>query len=582
LPGTRWRAIALCSVAACLAAVVYLNAIDNPFVWDDRRTVVENASIRPPLDWRAVFYHDRFRPLVNATYAADYALGGLAVGGYHRTSILLHVLNVVLLFLATRRVVGTAARGAPAPPLPKGRGRPSTAGRGGAPDRATVAAFAAAALFAAHPMLTQAVGYVSGRAEVLCAAFFLAAFLAAVSWLDTGRAVWLLAAAAAWLLALASKEVAVALPFVLGAHGLIASDFSGTARRRLLYGTAVALALMAVAATYRLATLVQVENSARAAFAWSNVLLGLDTMRRYAMMMVVPAGQSVFHTAQLAKVTAPAVVVLNAAVIVALAAGAWTARRVERAAAFGLAWFLLLLVPSTLLLVLDVGEPMAEQRVYLAACGLAIAFGAGYARLDAWLGGGSRLAARLGLVALVGLLAVLAVGRNRVWHDPVVLWSEAVAREPRAWVPYFGLGDALRERGDYARAAEAYGEAVRLRPEEPRTYVPLATSLLMSGRPGDADKYFERAEQLGAGGLEAPVGRALAARMAGRRDEARDRLEAIARARADAVLPRQILAEIYERDYGDRASALRACLEVRALAPNTPGVDDCVRRNQQP
>jgi len=67
----RWLPIALCAAAGLLAIGVYLNALGNPFVWDDRRMVVENASIRPPLDARAVFFQDRFRPLVNLTYALD-------------------------------------------------------------------------------------------------------------------------------------------------------------------------------------------------------------------------------------------------------------------------------------------------------------------------------------------------------------------------------------------------------------------------------------------------------------------------------------------------------------------------------
>jgi tetratricopeptide (TPR) repeat protein len=261
---------------------------------------------------------------------------------------------------------------------------------------------------------------------------------------------------------------------------------------------------------------------------------------------------------------------------------AWRSRRWAPTLGFGIAWFLLLLLPSSSLLMLDIGEPMAEQRVYLAACGYTIAVGAAFDAVASArrLPGGARLIPAA-LVACLALLAALTVERNRVWRDPVALWSEAVEREPKVWVPYVGLGDVLRERGEYARASDAYLEAQRLRPDEPSIYVPLATSLLMSGRGDEADKYFERAEALAPGGVEAPVGRAMAARVAGRPDEARARLEAVAKAHATAVLPRRLLAEMYEQDYGDRAAALRACLEVKALAPATPGVDDCVRRNQQ-
>ena len=40
--------------------------------------------------------------------------------------------------------------------------------------------------------------------------------------------------------------------------------------------------------------------------------------------------------------------------------------------AFGTIWFVLMLLPSVSMLILDVGEPMAEQRALLAGAGFAI------------------------------------------------------------------------------------------------------------------------------------------------------------------------------------------------------------------
>lgn len=580
----RWLPIVLSAGAAALAIVVYLNALDNPFVWDDRRTVVENASIRPPLDLRALVHQDLFRPLVNFTYAANYAMGGLSVTGYHLFSVLLHALNVVLLFVFTRRAfaswrkpVATTSTVAPASlPARPARARTAAKAFSSATGSANSAAFAAAAIFAVHPLMSQAVGYVSGRAEVLCAAFFLTACLAVQAWVRRAGAAALVLMGVAWLFALLSKEVAIALPAVVAAYVVFASDLDRAARRRLAYLVAVMLGLMAAAGGYRLMTLVTVENAGQSRVIGGNVLLGLDMVRQYTRLMAIPAGQSIFHSSSYAEVTAPGTVVLNLAWLAGLCALAWRSRPWEPVAGFGIVWFLALLLPSSFLLLLDIGEPMAEQRVYLAACGFAMACGAVIGRLAGrprtW-----RLALA-GLVAVLVPLALLTVERNKVWGDPVALWSEAVAREPRVWVPHVGLGDVLRERGDYAAAAEAYREAARLQPES-RTFLPLATCLLMTGRLDEADEYFARADQLAPGGVDAPVGRALVARLAGRRDEARDRLEAVVRAHPGAVLPRRFLAEMYEREYGDRESALRVCREIQAMAPETPGIAECVRRN---
>ena len=79
------------------AGAVYTNAIDNPFIYDDYRLILENRSIVPPTTLTALVRHDPTRPLVNLSYAADRALYGPAPWGFHLTNILLHMVNVALL-----------------------------------------------------------------------------------------------------------------------------------------------------------------------------------------------------------------------------------------------------------------------------------------------------------------------------------------------------------------------------------------------------------------------------------------------------------------------------------------------------
>ena len=93
--------------------------------------------------------------------------------------------------------------------------------------------------------------------------------------------------------------------------------------------------------------------------------------------MVNPRGQTLFHA------VAPVGGLLELRALFAIGAVgvmiamAWRLRRVEWLAGFGIFWFLLMLVPSSALAVLDQGEPMAEHRVYLASVGLFLAAGVG-------------------------------------------------------------------------------------------------------------------------------------------------------------------------------------------------------------
>jgi Flp pilus assembly protein TadD len=181
---------------------------------------------------------------------------------------------------------------------------------------------------------------------------------------------------------------------------------------------------------------------------------------------------------------------------------------------------------------------------------------------------------------LLASLATRTLVRNLIWHDPVLLWSEAVYYAPDIWVPYRGLGDALRERGNWPGAIEAYRMAAQLKPDEAETYLPLGTCLLLAGHYADAENAFAKAASLSPGLMEAETGRGVAERMLGRTAEARDRLLGVIREHPAAILPRQHLAEIYERDFGDHVSALRVCREIEALAPQTEGVAECIRRNE--
>src|SRR5258708_2738414 len=179
-----------CAFAALLAGLVYVNALHNPFVYDDYHTIVENTSIERLSNLRGIVLHDVTRPIVNFSYAVDRALWGAKPIRFHLTNVLLHVVNVILVFMLARRLADQS-------------------------DRAVLMAFAAAMLLAIHPMMTEAVGYISGRSELLCATFFLPAFMAGRRWLRGDGIVWPVVTVALWCAALATKEIGAMFPFVL-------------------------------------------------------------------------------------------------------------------------------------------------------------------------------------------------------------------------------------------------------------------------------------------------------------------------------------------------------------------------------
>jgi tetratricopeptide (TPR) repeat protein len=556
-------------VAVVLAAGAYLNALHNPFVYDDLRLIVTNQSLRHLTDLHAIVLHEVTRPVVNLTYALDYAMWGGSPFGYHVTSLLLHLVNIALVYLLTWRLTDDRARRAPA-----------------AVDQPTpgVVAFVAALLFAVHPMMTEAVGYIAGRAEVLCATFFLLAVLAMRRWMMGGRAGWLVVSIASWLLALASKEIAVMFPFVILAYDRLVCPGSREDRRwRVTHLHVPVLVVGVIAVVARLVVfLAQAKNAGGVRFVWPYILAEIDVMRRYLLLllMVEPGGQTVFHAVPVVGrvFTLSAIMAIGTlACLVWLVVVLHRARR--SAASVGLVWFLLLLVPSAALVVFDRGEPMAEHRVYLASVGLFVALATGVGWLSVRFGAqrpvwrwAFRVTVVLGALSLTGHTVI----RNAVWSTPVSLWADAVDKAPDHWYPALLLGESLHNAGRHDQAVAEFRRSIQLRPGEAGTYGKAGICLVELGRLRDAQAMFESMRKIDPWAPEGTNGLGTVALARNQLDLARqDFFETLQNNPLD-VTARLGLVAVEERS-GHPAEARTRCQEIQQLAPDTPESDDCLR-----
>ena len=128
--------------------LTYANSLSGPFIFDDRATVLDNASIRDLRNIGAVLAPPTEtpvagRPLVNATFAINYALDGLDVAGYHVVNIALHLLCAALVFAIVRRTMTSL--------------KPETRFQ----DYGDDLAFASALIWVVHPLNSEVVNYLS-------------------------------------------------------------------------------------------------------------------------------------------------------------------------------------------------------------------------------------------------------------------------------------------------------------------------------------------------------------------------------------------------------------------------------------
>jgi tetratricopeptide (TPR) repeat protein len=185
--------ILICLGLAAITFGAFGRACVNGFVdLDDPVYVTENRAVQSGLNiasigWAFTAGHaSNWHPLTWVSLELDHQFFGLKPWGYHLTSVLLHAVSSVLLFLALWRMTGALWRSA-----------------------------AVAALFAWHPLHVESVAWVAERKDVLCGLFWMLTLLEYTRYVKAPGISGYLLVTLWYVAALLSKPMAVTLPFVL-------------------------------------------------------------------------------------------------------------------------------------------------------------------------------------------------------------------------------------------------------------------------------------------------------------------------------------------------------------------------------
>lgn len=473
--GRRARTTHLWAIAlALLAAAVYANSLANGFAWDDVLIVQDNEAIRnlagvPDLFTRPYWpsgdpARGLYRPVTLTSFAIDWALGGGRPLAFHVLNVLLHAGVTVLVLLLLRRV------GAPLP-----------------------AASAGAAVFAVHPVHTEAVANVVGRAELLVALFTLLGALAYLryAWGPLRRTALV---ACVYALALGAKENALVFPALLFLLELLRPNREAPLGVRLRREWPVYAALGLVAALYlavRYAVLGVLTSRDVAAYlvglpASTRVATALRIVPEYVRLLVFPRDLVADYGPAVIMAVSPADVRVwfGLALMAGALALAWAWRRERPLVTLAVLWLAIAIFPVSNLLV-PVGVWLAERALYLPSIGVAllvaaIADAAARSRTGVWLGAAA-------------LLVALAAGTWRTWvRNPVWRSSDAgldtlIEEHPESYRSQWALGVRLASRGALEPALRSLEHAIGLVPNETFVRLDQAEVLLAAGRAGEAE-----------------------------------------------------------------------------------------------
>jgi len=457
---------------AVIALLININGLKNGFVWDDREVITNNAGIknfdnvstlltsadRLFLDEKLPYY----RPLVRLSYVIDYQLFGLDPFGYHCENVLIHSINVLLVYYVGLHLLLSPS-----------------------------AAFIAALLFALHPVNAETVNFISAKNNLLASLCMLSSLLFYIKSRAQTASPMLYAglSTALFFLGLLSKEIALMLiPMLVGYNAIYGKHI----RKNWLSGQVYPLIPYAVAASiylfFRSLSLqgligidFDVSGSVRGA------LQNLYIIPRYVMLLIAPLRLNAHYLVPGKYWLMPWVWIVWAGIAV-LCVFLWQRR--NPLLYFSAIWLAGNFLPISHVVPFS-SAALADRYLYMPMIGVCFISADHFSQ---WYAASSRRKSLVAMgLALAVVFAGISIARNRDWRDNIALYSSMVKADPDSTLAHYDLGNAYKDSGNLAQAFQEWNEVVSLAPGHFLALGQIGTYWLVQGRPQDAAVYYERA-----------------------------------------------------------------------------------------
>jgi len=439
-----------------LGIIIYSNSFRCSFQFDDSRSIVDNLSIRNLSNVKAWWNFSPNRPIGMFTFALNYHFNQLDVRYYHVVNFCIHLINAVLVWWLTLMIFSS--------PLLEDHQLAR---------HKKVIAFFTALLFVSHPLATQSVTYIVQRHTSLAALFYLlslALYAQARLHQDKGivfKTLLFSGTLISAVLAMLTKENAFTLPFAIVLFELffiktkkLSINFKDY---RVILMIAVFLGLiLIIPLKYSFNVFKPLPPSV-----WHSVpltplnylLTEFSVIVRYIRLLFLPINQNVDYDFPDSTSFFEIRTLLSFMVILSLIILAIFLSKRNRVISFGIFWFFLTLsVESSIIPINDV---IFEHRTYLPSFGFFLILSS---IIFVFLWERYKLLAISILVIITGSNSFLTYERNKVWKDPLSLWSDVVSKSPDKARPITSRGDCYLDLGQWDKAIADYSRAIQLKP----------------------------------------------------------------------------------------------------------------------
>jgi Tfp pilus assembly protein PilF len=446
-----------------VVAFVYGNTLVNGFTMDDLIYIVTNPQVTHP-SFSGLFAAHKvsnvFRPLTFATFAFDWKLGGGIPLGFHVVNLILQGAVSCLVFLLLQMLFERSQHG-------------------------RAVAIATALLFAVHPIHTEAVSSIVGRAELLGAGLLILGWILHLQDRE-------IPALMCFALALLSKESAVVfLPLVM-----LGDYVKGTWKPKPRYFRMAGIILLYLAVLWNAqggrfgpAYISVMDNPLVGLPVGPRILNALRIAWKYVGLQVYPATLSSDYSYNQIPLYAAARYTLPAAIATLAAVGAWVWAFKKHQLGLVLAGGLYLIsFATTANILMPIGTIMGERLAYLPSVGFCLLAALAWN----WLRERQRGIA-LGVAGvLLVVLGVRTMIRNRDWEDRRTLAVAQSHAAPNSAKTHQNIAVVYMEDKRYDLARHELETELQMYPRNP---IALATYGLLESRQGNFQEAGRKMEQ---------------------------------------------------------------------------------------
>lgn len=426
------------------ATLVYLPSLAGPFQFDDYVSIVDNSSVHTFRNWLSSL-ESSLRPLLNLTYAINWLFDS-SPPGFHFVNIAVHLLNIALVAILAECMFSNST-------IPRAKIRISRT------------SLIIAALFALHPVQTEAITYISARSSALSAAICFLALLFHIRGIRSGARVFnRIVSPLFFLLAMLVKETAVFFPLALVIWDVLiekrnASEVLKSQSVWLIMGVVLLAGAIMHPSYYRI-FYNQLGYRPLGESAVLHVIVIVRLMRSIipGAPLSIDPGFGLLNPGPTELFFASGLLLLFVSVLL-------FASRFHRVTVVGLLWFFgFLLIPYLFISRYDV---LNERHLYMPMLGLltAVAPPLKALRDRIYLKPAAENAV---IVLTIVLMAFFTVERNYEYRTEIALWSATVKASPENPRAHNNLGYAYELAGDERAALKCYTRALHLLGDYPK------------------------------------------------------------------------------------------------------------------